>query len=297
VQTSHTPSESNEQRDLRVNQDRVAKKQAKLAQSVPMPKISRIERNFVVWVVGIVFAAILPWVFGIRAKRYKHLPKKTGYVLVGNHCTNLDGVGMAYFGFWWLKRMPHFLAKEAIFRVPVLGWILLHLGQVPIFRDGKNRNDEPLRAAIEYLRAGQVLIMYPEGTLTREPDMWPMRGKPGAVRMALEAGVPVYPFGQWGTQEVLGRYSNKFKPSPKKRMRIIVGDAVNLDQYRDHKPSLEELVSATEQVMKEITKLVEELRGEKAPETLFDPAAHGLKATGDFTKVQATDAATKAKKK
>lgn len=278
-------------------ESRTEKKRAKLAQSVPMPKIGRIERNPVVWAVGIIFSLILPWMFQIKPLRYKHLPKKTGYVLVGNHCTNLDGVGMAYFGFWWLKRMPHFLAKEAIFRVPVLGWTLLKLGQVPIFRDGKNRNDEPLRAAIHYLKAGQVLVMYPEGTLTRDPNMWPMRGKPGAVRMALEAGVPVYPFGQWGTEEVAPQYTNEFKPSPFKKMRIIIGDEVNLDKFRGHKTTQEEQIEATQIVMKEITKLVEELRGEKAPDELFDPAKHGMAATGNFKKVATAGEGKKGKRK
>ena len=53
------------------------------------------------------------------------------------------------------------------------------------------------------MRDGECVVVYPEGTLTRDPDLWPMTGKSGAARIALETGCPVIPVGQWGAQELL----------------------------------------------------------------------------------------------
>ena len=117
---------------------------------------------------------------------------KGGYILVGNHVSYLDPFAFAYSVYIHMKRVPHYLAKESIFRIPVVGKILPKVGQIPVYRGGKS-NEEPLRVAKEYLAAGQVVIVFPEGTLTRDPDLWPMRGKSGAIRLALELGLPVVP--------------------------------------------------------------------------------------------------------
>ena len=61
-----------------------------------------------------------------------------------------------------------------------------------------------------------MIAIFPEGTLTRDPDLWPMAARTGAARMALEAGVPVVPVAQWGAQRLLGRYSKVLKPIPRK---------------------------------------------------------------------------------
>ena len=57
-------------------------------------------------------------------------------------------------------------------------------------------------------------MIYPEGTLTRDPDLWPMTGKSGAARIALATGCPVIPVGQWGAQEILPPYAKKPRPLP-----------------------------------------------------------------------------------
>jgi 1-acyl-sn-glycerol-3-phosphate acyltransferase len=183
-----------------------------------------------------------------------------------------------------LKRAPHFLAKESLFRLPVFGPLLRRAGQIPVYRSGRS-NDEPLRVAVQYLQAGQMVCIFPEGTLTRDPELWPMRGKPGAVRLALETGVPVYPIGQWGSEKVLPQYGAKFRPGFWKNVDILVGDEVNLDAYRNRTLAHNELSEATAVVMSRITELVEQLRGEKAPDgSQWDPEEHGQSVTGNFKK-------------
>jgi 1-acyl-sn-glycerol-3-phosphate acyltransferase len=111
-----------------------------------------------------------------------------------------------------------------------------------------------------------------------------MRGKTGAIRLALDSGVPVYPIAHWGSEQIMGRYSSKFRPGFWKKVQILVGDEIDLAKYRKPDLSPEELLEATEHVMRRITSLVEQLRGEKAPATLWDPVAMGQTVTGNFEK-------------
>ena len=62
---------------------------------------------------------------------------------------------------------------------------------------------DALLAAVEAVGQGRAVVIYPEGTITRDPDLWPMAGKTGAARIALRTGCPVIPIGQWGAQELM----------------------------------------------------------------------------------------------
>lgn len=250
-----------------------------------MPKIASSERHFVLALVASILIPIVRAILKVEPKNLEKLPKSGAYILVGNHVTNLDALAVAYFVYAQLKRAPHFLAKESLFRIPVLGKILLAAGQIPVYRSG-HRNDTPLKAAHAYLKAGHSIAIFPEGTLTRSPDLWPMRGKSGAIRLALETGVPVYPIGQWGSEKILPQYGSKFRPGFWKPVRILVGDEIDLSNYRKRQLNPDELNDATKLVMETVTELVEELRGEKAPMELWDPAKAGQPTSGNFKKAR-----------
>ena len=250
-----------------------------------MPKINSSERHFVLALVASILIPIVRLLFKVEPKGIEKLPKHGSYILVSNHVTNLDALAVAYFVYVQLKRAPHFLAKESLFRIPGIGGILRAAGQIPVYRSG-HRNDTPLKAAHAYLKAGHSIAIFPEGTLTRSPDLWPMRGKSGAIRLALETGVPVYPVGQWGSEKVLPQYGSKFRPGFWKPVRILVGDEIDLSDYRKRQLNPDQLNDATKLVMQTITQLVEELRGEKAPLELWDPAKAGQTTSGNFKKAR-----------
>jgi 1-acyl-sn-glycerol-3-phosphate acyltransferase len=126
------------------------------------------------------------------------------------------------------------------------------------------------------------VVVYPEGTLTRDPDLWPMVGKSGAARIALETGCPVIPVGQWGAHELLYPYTKKPHLFPRAKITMKVGDPVPLDDLRALPRSLDLINQATARIMDALTELVEDLRGEKAPSERFDPRKQGLNETGDF---------------
>ena len=104
-------------------------------------------------------------------------------------------------------RRPRFLAKEDLFRIPVVGRALRGAGQIPVSRGTRDRSS--LDVAVAALGRGEVIVVYPEGTLTRDPDLWPMKGKSGVGRLALTSRAPVIPLAQWGAQEVLDRYARR----------------------------------------------------------------------------------------
>ena len=250
---------------------------------LPMPKIKSAEKPMAVRGAAAILIPLVRSMFHLKVEGLEKLPKKGAYILVSNHVTNVDALAVAYFVYKFLNRGPHFLAKEGLFRIPLIGRVLTAAGQIPVYRS-THRNDGPLRAANQYLAAGHCIAIFPEGTLTRDPNLWPMRGRTGAVRLALETNVPVYAIAHWGTETILPTYDSKFRPNPAKAVRILVGGEIDLAKYRKKQLSPAEVQEATELVMSKITELVEKLRGEKAPAKRWDAAEAGQAAHGNFKK-------------
>ena len=211
----------------------------------------------------------------------EHIPKTGAFVLAPNHYSEIDPliVGVAM---WKIGRMPHYMAKASLFKVPIVGKLLHASGQIPVERADSGKRSDPLAAAKRIAEQGLAVVVYPEGSLTRDPDLWPMRGKTGAVRTALEQGVPVIPAAHWGTQLVMPRYAKRINVFPRKTVHVKFGPQVDLARFADRKLDSVALAEATDLVMDAITALFEELRGEKAPAERWDPAKHNQKDTGRF---------------
>lgn len=230
-------------------------------------------------------ASVVIPVFRFTARYHWHgpnrVPEDGAFVLAPNHFTNIDPlvVGTAVY---ISKRAPRFLAKASLFRVPVFGKLMSGMGQIPVERSGRTRLSDPLGGGKSVIDQGGAIIVYPEGTLTRDPDLWPMRGKTGAVRIALENDVPLIPMAHWGTQNIMARYGKKLRLFPPSRVDVIVGDPIDLSAYRGRPIDQQVLVEATAVLMQRITELLEDLRGEQAPATRWDPAANNQKETGRF---------------
>jgi len=130
----------------------------------------------------------------------EHIPEG-GAVTVVNHISHVDPLSFAHF-LHDAGRLPRFLGKAGLFSVPVVGTILRGAGQIPVYRESDDAA-EAYSAAVAAVRAGELVAIYPEATLTRDPDLWPMTGKTGAARIALKTGAPVIPVAQWGPHLVL----------------------------------------------------------------------------------------------
>lgn len=197
----------------------------------------------------------------------EHLPKTGGVVVAANHLSEVDPVVLAHY-VYGSGRFPRFLGKDSVFRVPVIGRLLLGVGQIPVKRDTGKAVDA-LRAAVDAVREGACVVVYPEATITRDPELWPMVGKTGAVRIALEAGVPVVPVAHWGAQTILP-YHGRPRPLPPKRVRVLAGPAVDLGAYAGSTDDPAAMAEAAGVVMRHIAELLGELRGERPPDVLYD---------------------------
>lgn len=157
------------------------------------------------------------------------LPERGGILLAPNHISVLDPllVGAAAVR---AGRTPRFVGAVGIFRVPVVGAVLRYFDHLPLDRAavGDGSRLDRIRDA---LRAGECVVMYPEGRVTRDVGYRPGRFHRGIVRLAAEAGVPIVPVGQWGTQWVVGRPRLswlRWRPR-RARVRVRFGGLVAVD--------------------------------------------------------------------
>lgn len=209
------------------------------------------------------------------------LPTSGAFVLAPNHYSEIDPVVIGVV-MWKLNRMPRYLTKAGLFKYPVLGWLLRKSGQIPVERTGSVRGNDPLVAARKIVDQGLAVVIYPEGSLTRDPELWPMRGKAGAVRMALGAGIPIIPVAHWGTQRLMPRYGKWISIFPRKTIDIKFGDPVDLTAFRGGQLDASTTSAATNLVMDSITRLLEDLRNERAPRERWDPTKNNQNETGRF---------------
>lgn len=207
----------------------------------------------------------------------------TGPVIVAsNHVSYLDVLFLTHF-LYRNGRAPRYIGKEGVFKTPIIGKIVLAAGQIPVVRESKDAA-KALEYAVKTLESGHLLGVYPEGTLTRDPDGWPMIAKTGLVRLAIMTKTPIVPIAQWGSQIVMPTYEKKIKLFPRTSINIIVGAPLDLSHWYGRESEQEALTEATAFVMRAITDLLEELRGEKRPVAIFDPHTSDLPRTGNFKK-------------
>jgi 1-acyl-sn-glycerol-3-phosphate acyltransferase len=161
-------------------------------------------------------------------------------------------------------RRPRFLAKDELFAIPVVGRALRGAGQIPVRRGSHDR--APLARAEAAVRAGEVVVIYPEGTVTKRDDHLPMEGKTGTVRLSLATGVPITPMASWGSHPVWqksGKGSLRFG----RPVWVKIGEPLDLGgaEPGDH----DAVVALTAELMRTLTALVEDLRA-RYPEGWLD---------------------------
>jgi 1-acyl-sn-glycerol-3-phosphate acyltransferase len=203
----------------------------------------------------------------------EHIPREGGVIIAPNHLSYADWAAVALF-VHQAGRYPFFLIKSSAFDVKLIGPFLRTCGQLPVHRDQADatRVVKELKDAENSLRAGGCLIVYPEGTASRDPDLWPMTGKTGVARLALVTGAPVIPVAHWGAQVILPYGSKKPHLVPRHLVRMLAGPPADLSAYRGRPLGREVLRGATDAVMADITRLLSRVRGEPAPAVPFDPA-------------------------
>jgi 1-acyl-sn-glycerol-3-phosphate acyltransferase len=199
------------------------------------------------------------------------IPTGGGVIFAANHMSEFDPFVVAHFvldsGHW-----PQFLAKSSLFRIPVLGPLLRAVKQTPVDR-GTVDAAKALDAAVATIRAGESLIIYPEGTTPKKGDLWPQRGKTGIARLVLTTGAPVVPVATWGAQQVFDPRTRKVRLRPRTPVTVVAGPPIDLSHWAGADPTAANLHAITEEIMSVLRGMLGEIRGETPPEP---PARRGV---------------------
>jgi len=212
-----------------------------------------------------------------------HIPKSGGVIVAANHLSYADVLAVALFCDQ-AGRYPTFLAKSGLFKIKILGPILVKLGQLPVYR-GQADAALVLRDAEQGVKDGACVVFYPESTVTRDPQMWPMVAKTGVARLALATGAPVIPVASWGAQYVLPYGSLRPHVIPRKTVRIIAGPPVDLSQFAGQPIDTKTMRAATDKIMADVAALVGQLRGEEPPAEPYHPAIARRQLRTDLRKL------------
>jgi 1-acyl-sn-glycerol-3-phosphate acyltransferase len=254
--------------------DEPAARSAQLRRDRPRagPALSRLHQpkaGFWIRLCVIIIYPLCAVLFRIRWHHLDRMPERGGVIVVINHVSYIDTLLMARL-MWQTGRIPRFMIKSGVFDKPVLGAIMRGSKQIPVAR-GTADAAKSLEAAIEALKAGEAVIIYPEGTITRDPQQWPMQAKSGLARLILAVPqIPVVPVGQWGAQKVLG---SKLVLLTRRRAQASLGEPLDFSARAGEPITIDALRQVTDQVMRAVRTEVAQLRDLTPPDAFFRPSS------------------------
>jgi 1-acyl-sn-glycerol-3-phosphate acyltransferase len=209
-----------------------------------------------------------------RWSGFEHVPQHGGVILAANHISHVDPLLLGDAVVFSTRRPPRFLAKSTLFKGNgLVGRTMRGAKQIPVHRNTADAS-LALKDAVDALHAGEMILIYPEGTVSRDPGKWPMKARTGVARLALLSGAPVVPVAQWGAQEILDSYRTPgLHLLPRHTIAVTVGPAVDLSAWQGKELTSQVLHEATDAIMDAIRGMLEQLRGETAPAGVHDPDA------------------------
>lgn len=194
--------------------------------------------------------------FRWRFEHLERIPARGAALIACNHASYLDPIANAY-AVVKAGRRPRFLAKDDLFEIPIVGRALAGAGQIPVSRGSGDRT--PLATAERALAAGEIVLVYPEGTVTTRPDGLPMAGKTGTVRLALTLDIPITPMASWGSAPVWQK-TGPGSLKPGRPVWVTVGEPIHLGSGRDALHDYEAVRRMTAELMDVIAALTIDLR-------------------------------------
>lgn len=218
----------------------------------------------------IVFYPVTMLLSRVRVSGTDRIPAEGAAILVLNHVSHLDPVYDAV-TVHRAARLPRFLAKNTLWNVPGLSSVLVAIEQIPVFR-GTTDAQKSLQEAHNALEEGKVLLIYPDGTITKDPDGWPMTPKVGVARLALDHDVPVIPVARWGTREIYDHYAKRFRPFPRKQVTYRFGEPIDMSAHRGKEHDSKVLREVAELSMSRVRGLLGDIRSEQPPAGFYSPA-------------------------
>ena len=230
---------------------------------------------------GVFWLGLARWVFyplthllaRVRVRGAHNIPAEGSALLVLNHVSHLDPIFDAV-TVHRSARVPRFMAKNSLWNFPLIRNVLVGVEQIPVYR-GTADARKSLREAHAGLEGGKVLVIYPDGTITKDPDGWPMTPKVGVARLALANDIPVIPAARYGTREIYDHYNKKFRPFPRKTVNYVIGEPLDLSAYRGREVTNQLLREVTDLAMHRVRDLLGEIREQEPPAEYYSPARKG----------------------
>ena len=192
------------------------------------------------------FVSRLLW--SARIEGVEHLPRTGPFILVTNHCSNLDPLMMGWASGRQIGRVVHFMAKIEMRSWPIVGWLATQAGVYFVRRGERDRAAQQF--SLDALADGRPIAIFPEGTRSRDGHL--KEGKPGAALIAMRSGAPLVPAGISGTQRVFakGRWPRA------SRVRIRIGEPFSLHHQPEGRLDRAALAEGTERIMAAIEALL-----------------------------------------
>ncbi len=209
---------------------------------------------------------VKPVMIGMTRRTWRgmeNIPADGPVIIIANHMSHADPLALAHF-VYDAGRWPVFLAKASVFEVPVIGPWLRAVDQTPVAR-GTVDAAKALDAAVAAVKADKAVIIYPEGTTTKEPDLWPMRGKTGAARLWLATGATVVPVVMWGPERLFDPRTKRLRPVPRTPVTVVAGPPLDLSKWAGVTPTTAVLQEMTDYIMLTLRDMLTDIRGGTAP--------------------------------
>ena len=236
-----------------------------------MSRLHRPKAGFWIRAWVIILFPVTSLLFRLRWRNLERVtpPDQGGVLIAINHLSHADTVLMARL-VWTSGRVPRFLIKSGVFGWPIIGRMMKGAGQIPVYR-GTTDAAQSLHAAVAALERGEAVVIYPEGTTTKDPDNWPMLAKTGIARLVLACpDVPVVPVGQWGPHR-MGGFSIK-RLGRRRMSHASVGEPLDMSRFRGKEPSGALLREITDEIMGAVRDEVAAVRGERPPAQFYLPS-------------------------
>lgn len=194
--------------------------------------------------------------FNWRFEGLEQVPSQGPALVACNHTSYFDPLAHAYM-ITKAHRRPRFLAKAELYDHWLVGRVLNGARQIPVSRG--TGSSAPVDAARKALHEGEIVMIYPEATVTRNPDHTPMEGKTGIARLTLSTGVPVLPIAVWGSHRVFQKRGD-LGLTFGRPIWLLAGTPMDFSEYADTPDDPVALRKVTDQIMAELSRLVAELR-------------------------------------
>jgi 1-acyl-sn-glycerol-3-phosphate acyltransferase len=237
-----------------------------------MARLHRPKAGFWIRAWVIILFPITSLLFKLRWRNLERVPapEQGGVIIAINHLSHADTILMARL-VWTSGRVPRFLIKAGVFDWPVIGRMMHGAGQIPVYR-GTADAAQSLHEAVRALENGEAVVIYPEGTTTKDPDNWPMQAKTGIARLVLlSPDTPVVPVGQWGPHR-MGGFSIR-RLGRRRTSRASIGAPLDMSRFRGKEPSAALLREITDEIMGAVRDEVAAVRAEPAPAAFYVPRA------------------------